>query len=153
MPNYPVIALERLGNEERIKTGCSHRAVVDYTDLTDTAGTSKVLTLKTLPAGAIVNAAFFDIVKPFSGGTISALTAKLGVTGSDATLKANASIFTGAVSDGAFAGIYSAAAAIALLLTFTSTTDNLSSLTQGKLFVYFNEINVKDASLAPLSAP
>lgn len=74
--------VQLLSLEERIKSGCSHVAVIDYTDLNGTAGTSKTLTpFSTGLARDIVSWAWFDLVTPFDGGSTSNLTIKFGYNG------------------------------------------------------------------------
>lgn len=150
----PAIAIQALTLEERVKTKCSHRAVIDYTDLIAFAATSGVLNLFPLLAGDIVDYAFLDLPKVFLGGAISAIVVKLGYTGTDAGFLANKNIFTGGVvADGTFVGAVAHQAATTLIATFTSTTANLAALTQGKVFLYFNVIRTTDSALRPLSAP
>jgi hypothetical protein len=77
----PAIAIQELSLEERVKTGCSHRAIVDYTDLTDTAGTAKTLVLLPYVARDIFNFAMFDLVTPFDGTSTTSLTMWVGHNG------------------------------------------------------------------------
>ena len=67
--------------EERIKTKCSHLAVVSYADLVATAGTAKTLQVFPYIARDIVDFAFFDLVKTFDGGATSELTVQFGHNG------------------------------------------------------------------------
>lgn len=65
--------------QERIKTGCSHVAIIDYTDLSSTAGTTKTLNL--FDGGLardIVDRVLVDVVTPFDGGATSALKLDVG---------------------------------------------------------------------------
>jgi hypothetical protein len=78
----PAIAIQQLTLEEQVKTGASHRAIVDYTDLTDTAGTAKTLVLMPYQARDLIRLAGFDLVKTFEGPSVTSLTAWLGWNGS-----------------------------------------------------------------------
>lgn len=78
----PAIAAQELMLEERIKfDGATHRIVIDYTDLTDTAGTAKTLQVLPYIARDIVRLKVFDLVKPFDGGSTSALNVIAGWNG------------------------------------------------------------------------
>lgn len=68
--------------QERIKVGGrSHMAIVDYTDLSATAGTGKTLTFGTYQARDIIERFIADLVTPFDGGATSGLTVKVGYNG------------------------------------------------------------------------
>lgn len=67
--------------EERIKTGCSHQVVIDYTDLNDTAGAAKTLDLVAYAARDCATLVAFDLIEPFDGGATSALAMKVGFDG------------------------------------------------------------------------
>jgi hypothetical protein len=68
--------------EERIKTGCTHLAEIDYTDLAAAGATTAVtLDLATYVARDCVTHALFDLVTPFDGGATSALALKVGFDG------------------------------------------------------------------------
>lgn len=77
----PARAIEQLTLQEQIKTGASHRIVVDYTDLTDTAGTAKTLVVFPYIARDLIKDAWFDRVKTFDGTSISSLVFKFGWNG------------------------------------------------------------------------
>lgn len=71
-----------LSIQERITTGASHKVVITYEDLTDTAGTAKTLVPFTDgQARDIVNNVRFDLVTPFDGGSTSALALDFGYNG------------------------------------------------------------------------
>ncbi len=101
------------------------------------AGTSKVLDLGSLPNNARVLGTRVALATPFTGGAISAVSAKLGTTGDDDALLAAADILSAAVDGEASThtnGISpnkKFAAGAALKATFTSTGANLSALTAG----------------------
>ncbi len=167
--------------EERVKTGCSHRAVVSYTDLTDTAGTAKTLVLLPYIARDIFNFAFFDLVKTFDGGATSELTVAVGWNGAttddadglieaksiheDATeILADAGSIDGSTTDTTFGAqelavlnslrarrAYAALDAGNIEAVFTATGANLTTLTQGLLHIYLNRI--RPTEIRPLSAP
>jgi hypothetical protein len=145
-----------LNNHERIATGCSHVAVIDYTDLSGTAATTKTLSLFTYAARDLVDRAFFDLVTPFDGGATSALTIDVGHNG--ASVDDADSLIDGVevhvdgseilASDGngaAFATLrtgFAAQEAGAIEALFTATGANLTALTTGKIRVYFNVIQL-----------
>lgn len=71
-----------LSIEERCKVGGrTHMGVVDYTDLSATAGTAKTLTFGTYAARDIIGRLIYDLVTPFDGGATSELTVKVGYNG------------------------------------------------------------------------
>lgn len=70
-----------LSLEERVKTGCSHLAVVDFTDLNTTAGTGKTLTFFNYVARDLLGRLKMDLVTPFVGASITNLTVKVGYNG------------------------------------------------------------------------
>jgi len=140
------LAFERTIQVGKLVTQGVAKCKITHADLT-TAGTSQVLTFNTLavgvgdelmPATSRVMYAWINIITPFSGGSVSALTVKLGDAGSDNELITNVSVFTGAsglkTKTGSYAlGTYEAA--YAPILTFTSTDDNVVSLDAGEIEV------------------
>jgi hypothetical protein len=146
--------IEVLSLEERIKTGCSHRAVIDYTDLTDTASTAKTLVPLALAARDIISFAWLDLVKTFDGGATSTMTLSFGVTSATTTF-INAAVVhqdgTEILSSVGTGTRYAAQAAINLEVVCTATGANLTALTQGRVHLYFNLI--RPTELRPLSAP
>lgn len=164
---YPAIAIQELSLEERVKTGCSHRAIIDYTDLTDTAGTAKTLVLLPYQARDLFNVAFFDLVSGFVGPSITNLTIELGWNGAAVDdpnglieaaelATAGTEILAGDATGVAFATKrtgFAAQEAGNIEAVLTSTGANLSVLTAGKVFVYLNRVRLNDSALRPLSAP
>lgn len=74
--------VKELSIQERVKTRCSHVAEIDYTDLSDTADTSKTLTI--FGGGLardIVDRAMWDLVTAFDGGSTSGLLLDFGYNG------------------------------------------------------------------------
>lgn len=140
----------KLGQEEQLKTGCSHLAVIDYADLS-AAATSKVLTLYTYGANEILERGQFDLTTKFDGGATSELTIKVGWNGAsvddDDGLIAAASIHADATtilcSRGTGSGLATQEAGT-IEATFTATGANTSVLTAGKLRVYFNVVKLAD---------
>lgn len=63
-----------LSLSERIRTGCSHVQVIPYTDLTDTAGTTKTLVIFTGASKQGICRVFFVIDTNFDGGATSDMT-------------------------------------------------------------------------------
>ncbi len=70
-----------LSIEESVKTGCSHLAIVDFTDLNGTAGTGKTLTFFTYAARDVLGRLIMDLVTPFVGASVTNLTVKVGYNG------------------------------------------------------------------------
>tara|TARA_R110002020_G_scaffold6340_3_gene26693 strand:+ start:113 stop:556 length:444 start_codon:yes stop_codon:yes gene_type:complete len=74
--------------------------VVNYTALTE-ASTTSTQTIATLPKGAVVVDAFFDVVAPLAdAGSISAVTCKIGPAASTAAYMAATSVFDGTATAG-----------------------------------------------------
>lgn len=71
--------ITELALQERVKTGCSHVAIIDYTDLNSTAGTTKALNL--FDGGIardIVDKVLVDLVTPFDGTSTTNLKLDVG---------------------------------------------------------------------------
>lgn len=180
----PALAPVPLQLEERIKTGASHRIQIDFTDLTDTAGTAKTLIVFPYIARDLIKDAWFDLVNPFVGTSITNLVFKFGWNGasvdddnglieSTEIASAGTEILAGRgrVDAGTVDGTYGSAEAAVinslralfeglqaqeagnLEVVFTATGANLSALTAGRLYLYFNRIRPTDSALRPLSAP
>lgn len=146
-----------LSNEEKLQTGFTHKAVLDFADTAGTdftaAATTQTFTLFTLAAGQVVDNIAYKLDTTFTSGTITALTIALGDNGSSTAYLTAKSVFTGATpityaaGDGAATNqsagkAYTAADAIKAL--FTATTANISTITAGKISIYFR---VKDLTL------
>jgi hypothetical protein len=74
--------VNQLSLEERVKTGCSHVATIDYTDLNTEGDTSKTLVL--FAGGAardIINRVMFDLVTAFDGTSTTSLLLDVGYNG------------------------------------------------------------------------
>ena len=134
--------------EERLKTGCSNAAIVDYTDINTAAALTSTLAMLPYVSGDIINQALWDLVTPFVGAGLTALTAQFGWNGatidSAAGLIAAKSVLTGVapvLSVGAPAGVLAAVEGGQLELVFTATGANLNVLTAGRLRLYYNKIS------------
>ena len=78
----PAKAPVDLGLEEQIKLGGRNRRIeVNYTDLTDTASTSKTLVVDAYQARDIIRNACFDRVTSFDGPSITSVVFKFGWNG------------------------------------------------------------------------
>jgi hypothetical protein len=144
----------KLCNEERIQTGCSHVAIIDYTDLNTTAGTTKTLTLAPYIARDFIDKLCFDLITPFDGGATSALGLEVGWNGASvddpngllesAEVHVDATeILAGDATGAAFAAKrtgFAAQEAGDIEALFTATGANLTALTTGKVRIYFNLI-------------
>lgn len=127
-----------------------YRQRVTYRDFT-TAGTSQALSLNvafpqnTFPADVFLTMGpvpYLDLVQTFSGGVVSAATMILGITGTTNGYITSQNVFTGATlgvlqapgATIAAANLYRAADLP--LLTFTTTTGNVNTCTQGIVDVW-----------------
>ncbi len=176
----PAILAIPLAQQEQVRTKCSHVQVVPYTDLTDTAGTTKTLSIFSGVAKQGIGRVFFIIDTNFDGGSTSELTVKATLNYASSTDKD----LTGSISihedgteiiaspaqiadvatdtvDGTYGTEEStviaslrtklnqvlarvpimASEAWTLDLLFTSTGANLSTLTSGKLLVFFEVLD------------
>jgi hypothetical protein len=139
--------------EERIQTGCSHCAVIDYTDLL-AAALTKTLVLLPYVARDLIDKAFFDLVTPFDGGATSSLTVQLGWNGAtvddpDGLIAATqvhldgTEILASDATGAAFATLrtgFAAQEAGAIEALFTAVGANLDTLTTGRMRIYFNAV-------------
>lgn len=126
---------------------------ITHADLTDD-DTSQTITLSELaqgaagsvvPANARVMFAWANVVVPFSGGTVSAVTVALGDAGDIDELITAVSVFTGASGILPKSGAYTLGTyetAYAPIATFTSVDGNLLALDAGvlELFVQYEAI-------------
>lgn len=160
-----------LALQEQIKMDASHVVDIDFREVALAgAVTSLVVNVLAYRARDIVKGALFDLVTPFEGTGLTALTVKFGYDGAtvdndDAFIEAK-SILAGATPILADAGSIDASAvdttfgaqevavleslrarapfaaqeAGNLVLTFTATAANLSVLTKGRLRVFLKLI-------------
>lgn len=166
----PAILAVLLSLPEQTRTRCTHVQVIKYTDLNDTAGTTKTHSIFTGRAKQGIGRVFIVIDTNFDGGATSELTVKpiLNFTsGTDKDLLAAVSIHEDAteilsspeiittVVDGTYGAQEQAVLdlltgrtpimvnqAWTLDLLFTSTGANLDALTSGKLLVFFEVIDL-----------
>ena len=141
--------INKLPVETQALLGCNTEVVVDYTDLSDTAGTTKTLTVA-VDAGKLVTGGPHILSTTFTDGaaTMSSLVYTVGdgddadhyltsteveETGTEITYKAG----TGTTK------AYTVASDT-VDLAFTATGANLSTLTAGKLKVYLNIADLED---------
>lgn len=134
--------------------GFSHKAVITYADLNDTAGLTKTLDLVTdLVTGHFVRDAAFYLRTPFDGGATSALSLDVGydlAAGSDDPdafldayeIHADATeILAGDANGAVFATLRTGHAFkenAKITALFTATGGNLSLLTTGEVWIYLN---------------
>lgn len=145
--------INKLPIEAAAVTGCNYEVVIDYTDLSDTAGTTKTLTAD-IPADHWVRGGFHVLETDFTDGaaTMSNLVYTVG-DDSDADLFMTSTEVetTGTEVDGKGPTPGSGAVATptgkyygsadTLDLAFTATGANLSTLTGGKLRYFFSMVN------------
>lgn len=164
----------KLASEEARKTGCSHLAIIDFTDLNTTAAASKALTLYSGGAREIVDRAILDLVTPFDGGATSALKLDLGYNGAtvddadafidnievhqDATeILADAGTVDPQTVDATYGAQeqavietlrarrpYASLETFAIEALFTATGGNLTLLDTGKARIYFNVVKLSE---------
>jgi hypothetical protein len=141
-----------LSIQERITTGASHKAIITYEDLVDTAGTGKTLSIFTDgKARDIVDLAYFDLVTAFDGGATTNLVIDFGWNGASSDdpdgLIDNVELHADGTEILASTGTgtkYAAQEAFSLEAVFTATAANLDKLTQGEVHVYFNHVRLPD---------
>jgi hypothetical protein len=148
--------INKLPIEAAAILGSTHEVVIDYTDLSDTAGTGKTLTV-TIPAGSWVRGGAHVLETDFTDGaaTMSSLVYTVGddadadlymtstqveTTGTPIVYKAPTP-GSGAVARET-GKVY--AGADTLDIAFTATGANLSTLTGGKLRYYFALVGLDD---------
>jgi hypothetical protein len=136
----------KLPVETQALTGCNTEIVVDYTDLSDTAGTSKTLTVA-VANGQAVTAGPHILMTDFAGPSISSLVYTVG-DGDDADhyLTSTEVEVSGTEVDYKLGTGVSKLYTIAdtIDLAFTASGANLNTLTAGKLKVYVNILDLDD---------
>lgn len=139
--------------------GFTHAAVVRFSDIS-AAATTKVVDLFSAPADSIVREVGFYLNEAFDGGATSGLTLQIGVTGVDTDgfvtaieVHADGTEVSSAYCDGAFftvggdagtakAKVYDAASATTISALFTATGGNTEVLTQGKVTIFANIVDL-----------
>jgi hypothetical protein len=129
----------------------THVVRVDYTSggINTTAGTTKVINLFPIPNPAVINDVHVVVATPFTGGAISAATIRVGkaatVTGSATHIPALSSVFTRTAFEngGSALNAYSSVDVNSTpsqfaTLEIVSTGANLTALTAGSLYVFYN---------------
>lgn len=138
--------------------GPTHKIVVTYADLNDTAGLTKTLNVQfnggNFPVKTQFECTHIDVVTAFGGGTVATLTLQLGDAGSAARY------WTAASKDLLSTGCVSAARSITtqpfalttagtLQALFTSTVGNLNALTAGEIHIYVKIVNLNEYVSVP----
>ena len=132
-----------LALEEISYKGYTHIAVLEYTDLTDTAGLTKTVALMSVRAGHRVDCKGINIATAFAGAATTTL--QVGETDTDRFM-------TAAIADLKTAGYKAAPHAITTQpFTFTgadtvdalvtNTPNNLTELTAGKVYIFLNVVD------------
>ena len=143
----------------------THAVRVDFTSggIKTTAGTTKVINLFPIPNPSIIDKVRVVVTTPFTGGAISAATIRVGkaasVTGSATHIPALTSVFTATATQngGSALNAYNSVdvnttASQFATLEITSTGANLSALTAGSLYVFYNMIESADVASIDLPA-
>ena len=148
---------QELSSQEKLDTGFSHKAVITFADLDDTAATTLALTVGKVALGGYVSAAGYRLVTAFDGTSTTALTLEFGYDYASGTDDPNAFItalevhndgteIVGADGNGAiFATLrtgWFALSAADLEVLFTATTANLTDLTSGEVHVYWKQTDL-----------
>lgn len=146
-----------LPDQTRLESGFSHKVIVDYTDLSGTAATTKTLTFfpdstsSGMTAGSAILRTGMQMITPFVGTSITAVTLTLGDGATAARYIAAAStdlvtaaatntkeqVASGTGAPYAYTGKNVADGNNKLLGLFTATGANLTALTAGKVEIYF----------------
>lgn len=110
-----------------------------YADLSTGAGSNNI-ELFSLPARGVIHAVIIKHTTPFTGGTISAYTLSVGITGNLTKYTSAHSVF-GAAADTTFlisnvVGMENFGSVTSIKLSAISTGANLSAATQGAVEVY-----------------
>lgn len=149
---------EALTLEQQAHSGFTHRFTVDYTDLNDTAATTKTLQLlNSLPRGTMVAAAAFELETAFDGGATSALAMDVGydllagtddpdafLDGYEVHVDAT-EVLAGDGNGAVFATLrtgYVSQEQMDLEVLFTATGANLTALTTGKVHIYLKVVEL-----------
>lgn len=125
-----------LSYEERIATGMTHKILIDYTDLTDTAGLTKTLEAFPVAAGQTIRKAASKVLVAFAG--CATLVAEVGDGGdvdrlmASHNMKATAGTRVVAVPSSV---PYAYTGDDTLDVKFTATTNNLTELTAGQVAI------------------
>jgi len=127
-------------NSDEIRNGFTHKAVITYADLQAISGSGAKAVSLPVPgaAGLAVIGAALYLGEVFAGGSISAITAALGDTGSATQYGSASDVFTGSSVTYVLAAssthkVYTGAHG--LKVTFTPTGDTVSAATTGSLTV------------------
>lgn len=151
-----------LPGETQRALGFTHKAIINYSDLTAAATTQTIQlhpnltpadeqnanpTTDYLPLGVCLGPVAINLVTPFTGGSISAMTVAIGDPSSNNRYLSAADVFTALATNTAATKIGTVFYTYntsdvgnnygALQILFTSTSDNVKSATAGQLEVYF----------------
>lgn len=151
------MTVEQLGVEMQARSGFTHKCTVDYTDLTALGAVgSGAIVLAPYTAGTLIKAAAFRLETAFDGGATSALVIDVGHNGATTddpdsmidNIETHADGTEILYQDGngaVFATLrtgYAALDAGNIEATFTATGGNLNVLTQGKIHVYLQMVDL-----------
>lgn len=116
------------------------KVTLPYTDF-QVGSTTKTVTARTLPANRTLFGLIIKHSIAFSGGSISALTVSVGITGEADRFISSFDIFqaVGTAAQDAVLLLYYPAVATNITVTATAVGANLSALTAGSLDIWFQE--------------
>lgn len=148
-----------------LANGFTHAVRVDFTSggIKTTAGNTKVINLFPIPNPAIIDKVRVVVTTPFTGGSISAATIRIGkaasTTGSATHIPALTSVFTATATQngGSALNAYNSVdinttASQFATLEITSTGAQLTALTAGSMYVFYNMIQAADVASIGLPA-
>lgn len=134
-------------NNSAVMQSVLSKVTLDYTAF-QTGGTTNDVTVWTLPAKSRVLRVIADVTTKFIGGAISAVVLRAGKAANGNNYLLDGDVFTAAITLGDAGGEVGAdlktaswaditwASTQAVVVRLTSTTANLSALTQGSMTVY-----------------
>jgi len=137
-----------LTNEETIKTGFTHKAVISYAQSDFSAATTtQTYTLAPITAGMKIGNAGLRLVTVVAGGAIASAAVTVGKTGTTNAYVTSTDVFTGSTvvfqaGNGASfnqAGGDGFASSSSLVAVITTTTGNVSAATGGEFHIYWNQ--------------
>lgn len=140
--------------ETRAATGFTHKVVITYADLTDTADVTKSIAILpasgTWRAGTVIKDCAIRLKTAFDGGATSAMTLQVGETDTDRYLPAtqvhvdSTEILYFQTANVTDTLPYATLAADTIDALFTATGANLTALTTGEVHIYLAVYNLQD---------
>jgi len=117
---------------------------VTYTEASAGSGTHEV-NLVLLSGPFVFQGCIIDILTPFQGGTLTAVTAQIGPTGAPTYTLAN-DVYSVAAGDQYLTTTLQRDNDIQIVVKFSATGGNLTQLSQGAMIIWLNTAVVTDPS-------